>query len=1153
MKFPWAILTCLAVGISAGELKLSPGCTLTDGRLDFKNGDGSAEVVGSEKFGSSGRGLTVSAAVLLSPPAPIAGSGLEKSGQIVYSHDIIASKGTEFVFGRRGDLWVDQLYCNFHDGREWAVPLKLGVKTPPCGKWAVWTVTLLPFERKEEGRRGTILTFYLNGEPRQRLEVDSQPVRSSAPVRWGTGQGIKNELWPFHGTLAETVLIDRALNDDEVLELAGKSKLVKITPSDRLKLPDALDSALRELASNAAGPVGRWAVDSLRRAGENGYDLKKLDALLPRLRPLLKEKDESTFSVRWNQSFPEFRMLCSDRMIAMLATGSGHGVFPLVGIYDRKAERGIFGRKSLFWEIEARTRDGSPLRLTAFDADWQVSAPTRDGGREQTLIQWKLPQGLSAESRLVISDGRVETDFRVANQNPDLRIENVGFPMVRLSAMTPGRDFLVHPRQSGILCPSPTVAATPEPGWYPSGWIDMQFGAYYDQRGGVYFSPEDPTAAVKLYTVRSRSGNLELGWSQPAPYAVGQKGGNSFRSRGMSVLELFSGDWFAAAQCYKRFVRTSSRWNEVKRPRTDTPGWLRENTLWVSHWTFDDKAMKEMPLSMKKLRDYLELPFAIHWYRWYNSDQGGMPHFVVKKGVVENIRSLHESGIRVKAYIDTRLWSEVDGPGYERDWEFTAKGKNCAVINADGTFNYERYHKECREVVMCPCAALWQEKIFELTRRTASYGFDMIYHDQVGASRPFICYAKDHGHDLNSNTAWVDGYYRMFDRLVPLRRTFPELCHNTEDANDAYLPLFDGFLPWRWTEENQIPLFAAIYSGYTQFTGREYNQTTKGDPESFFVKAASQLVQSEQIGWFILSDLLQDPERLVFIKQAAHLRKQLLPYFNEGEMLEPLKFRGEVPVQTLLWGAASTKPRRVTLPKILHSVWLHPTLGRMVVWVNTTRETVTVRPEPGTLGKNVRICRMDSPRPANPSGPPEVTLAPRRMEVWIDGSEAQAEKVAAELFRIASFSAEKVLADFDILSDGGSLRFDDRPDPEAFRGGGCFTLKGNGKSTVSHKFRMALEPDCAYRLRFALRKDSADGYYSIANYSADGKLKNYVFQGQNIPNDGKWHEVEIEFKTDRDLYNCGLYLYNRNSAGILRMDEVTLRKVGGPEKRKDAK
>ena len=61
--------------------------------------------------------------------------------------------------------------------------------------------------------------------------------------------------------------------------------------------------------------------------------------------------------------------------------------------------------------------------------------------------------------------------------------------------------------------------------------------------------------------------------------------------------------------------------------------------------------------------------------------------------------------------------------------------------------------------------------------------------------------------------------------------------------------------------------------------------------------------------------------------------------------------------------------------------------------------------------------------------------------------------------------------------------------------------------------------------------------------SSSRKLKFYGAAGNNIPADEKWHEVKLTFTTDDDLYNCGLFIYNTKSSGVIAVEKIALKEI----------
>ncbi len=1127
------------------DVMLAPGADMTDGVMTFRNDESFAQKRNSNKF-SVEKGLTISAAVRLNKRPPITGSGFDENKKIVFQHDFIAGKGNTFVFGRRSDSWVDQMYINFFDGNKWCVPLTKAATTPPYNQWAVWAVTLEPQFRREEGRKFTTITLFINGEAQHRIEVDGHPAACDDPVRFAQGVGIDGKKWGLKGRLAEVQIFDRVLSDDEILVLAQKSKFVKIDAQGFTPISPELEKVLSGY-SKKGGAGTLWFCDRLKKAARNGFDQKALINAVEKLDAALKSEKTEDFIRRFNQAGTFMKLVETEELLALVATGKGAGAFPVLGVLEKKFSRKlpgmefreVFGKQSIAWSISG-TKNKEKVRINSF-APWIC----RENGKNSFEVVWQIGK-LKVTSNFMVKGSRIVFDIAADNKDNTLRLENLNFPVVRFrEKIEGGSGKMVYPCQSGVIYDDPVRSTLPSACWYPSGRLNMQFGAYYDSLSGVYLSPEDPESRIKEYTIRSRGGDLEMTWSNPVAFARDKSGGNSIARMPYAAVEVFNGNWFDAAMVYKKFAGTSARWN---RPRfRPTPKWFEENLLWFCHWTFNEEDLKALPVIMQKIRDYFEVPFGIHWYRWYDPSKAAtFPHAYAKDGVDKANEKLAKIGVFTKAYIDNRLWAELDGPFRKSDFEFQKYGKKYAVLNADKTMNYERYSKACRDVVMCPAVPAWQDKMTSVTSRVAGYGFAAVYHDQTSASRPFTCFNPDHGHNLNDPAAWGDGYWKMFEKIAELQKKYPELAHDTEDASEAHLPFFDGFLTWRWTDKNQVPLFAAVYAGKTQFTGRHFENTSVGDEKSFMVKTALQLVQGEQIGWFTYGMMMKSSRRIVFAKQMVHLRKLLLNYFNGGTMLKPFDFDPAPAMQTTSWGIAAPKPHPVTLPEIVHSRFKRASDGaEMAVFINTADHPSKA----GVITESSwKSCRMDGTVSVKSRNNSEIKLAPYEIEVWTTASDVEARELAKGLQKISGFKAGNLLSKFGTLSahtgESAGLNFDDVAKKNIKGDKEMLTITGNGKSTLQYKVKMSLKKGKSYMLKAQIRKDQGTkGYMAVANYSDKRNLKFYGSAGASVADDGKWHEVMIKFTTDDELFSCGLFIYNQKSTGNIYVNKISFKEL----------
>ena len=136
----------------------------------------------------------------------------------------------------------------------------------------------------------------------------------------------------------------------------------------------------------------------------------------------------------------------------------------------------------------------------------------------------------------------------------------------------------------GVIVNNPTVATHPrvrQDMFYPRSYLSMQFGAYYDNKSGIYFAFEDPEAEVKQYYAQGRKGEIAAYWTGFAPWKAGSTGGNSYDMSGVSVIELYDGEWYEAAKVYRKFLESKAKWWIKELPRKDTAKWFRDLPGWV--------------------------------------------------------------------------------------------------------------------------------------------------------------------------------------------------------------------------------------------------------------------------------------------------------------------------------------------------------------------------------------------------------------------------------------------------------------------------------------------------------------------------------------------------------------------------------------------
>ena len=274
-------------------------------------------------------------------------------------------------------------------------------------------------------------------------------------------------------------------------------------------------------------------------------------------------------------------------------------------------------------------------------------------------------------------------------------------------------------------------------------------------------------------------------------------------------------------------------------------------------------------------------------------------------------------------------------------------------------------------------------------------------------------------------------------------------------------------------------------------------------------------------------------------------------------MEHPLKFNGEVPARTMIWGCLGRY--NISNPKIQHCVFSRPDGLTMFLFVNASPDEVTVEPVfPAKYGKYVRCSGQNANFEFISAIGHQVTLKGREVAVYIachDDNLLRREvaRIQKELVRIAHFSPGRLR--YELMThpqpisepDGLYYSFDDIPvwhTQPAYLGLGCYELIGHPRRQLHAYFNLLLEPQTTYELSVAIRKDlDTNSLLRVCNYDKDNRPSSYAVIGENIPADGIWHYETIRFSTDSKAHRSGLYLYLEPTTQTLRIDELRIKKV----------
>lgn len=902
--------------------------TVKGGFLHFTGyPDSSLMIPGGEKIKITGNGLTMVCTVrFLDNPQ---NSPKQNRDMMLFF------KSKSFFLGRTGNRFNFSFSSN---GKSWNQAL-VGGEVPPNNQWIHLSAVAERINDTAQGETGTRLKIYVNGELRvQKMFRNFYPAGNDMPLL--TGGGLPG--YDLNADIAGIAVFNRVLSSTQIAAMAANTPLVDAAKPGSVKVSPQLEQKLKTSISTAKSAETRWFYQVLLRAAGSGFPETAISSL-PEMANLASLE---AVSRKLSEGKSGLILEITPYAALLMATGPGKVCFPVLGFLDRKIGLDVFAGRTVEWSLRYRDGKGRSGELNNYSTSLKYDVKRQSAGNY--LAVWKN-DSFTVRSRIVFRGKRLEMDFAGDNPKKNYTVTEVVFPRWHLAKL-PGKDTLVYPHMSGILADDPTRAFSMG-SVFPSSRVSMQFSGYYNEQTGRYFAMEDPDAAVKEYQVGGQGGTLNVAWKQAVAYDPRSSLGNPVCPGGKAVIELYTGRWFEAGAVYKRFLASQAKWWIRDIPRTSTPEWFRNNPLNLLI-SLDQQHVREA----LTLRKYYDLPFAVNLAYWYNLRNPDFPEYVMSgKNAPENVKKLQENGVRIKAYVNPRLWGYC--PKTCDGWQTSA-----VIMNEDGTPFVERYKRD--HSVICPGADLTSKWNLHAIPEVARMGFMGLYQDQLPCAFPRVCFSTLHGHKLvNDPSLWLkNGYWPMFEKLNRiLKQINPELAQDGEEASDPYLRCLDGYMVWRWTDQNHVPLFQSVYAPRAQFTGRLFDLSPGGSYDSFFVKSAEQFVYGEQLGWYHINNLRYASPQRLYSKKLAHLRAGLAPRFNRSDMIAPPIFKKPGPKLNTVWAAYGTSHEVVT-DKVLSSAWkVSGSDSFMLVFANTVKEKITISPVWTQKNADCVVFREQSP------------------------------------------------------------------------------------------------------------------------------------------------------------------------------------------------
>jgi hypothetical protein len=642
---------------------------------------------------------------------------------------------------------------------------------------------------------------------------------------------------------------------------------------------------------------------------------------------------------------------------------SAHG--SLTGITDLTKQREILevGRPIALWSIEL----GDGARLEPANAklfDWNHE----DGESGELRLRW------SGFERVDAPDLNVVATVKLRDSEPvivwKIRLEDLEGKVVRSVAyprvgpIAPQEiETLALPRWIGEATRAArrllnlTQGTAQRWAWDYPGEMSMQFVTFYGKDGaGLLLSTNDTRLARKQFAAFG-DGTSSFALETVHFAAIEREPQERYEPTYDVLLEVIDGDWYTAAERYRRWARHQWWVTSSRVRREQTPDWVRDTALWI--WNRGRSPGVVGPAIA--LQQRTTLPVSVFWHWWHGCAYDvGFPEYLPPREGAESFRAAvanaEKHGIHSIVYMNQRLWGMTT-----RSWT-DRNAAAFAVKRPDGAIEPEVYNTFTKApcASMCIATEFWRDTYAGLAESAVrDFGVAGIYMDQACTS--LGCYDPSHGHPLGGGTYWIEGFKALQSDIRRRCQDTKAVALAGEGCGEGWLPYLDMMLSLQVSLERYaasgewepLPLFNAVYhdcatqyGNYSSLMRPPYDDLW---PEEFAPKEPLALLdrkfgtqfrleQARSFVWgqqptlanFRENQFEERSAETEYVLRIARLRLAALKYLRDGVMLRPLDIvvpHAEIPMSRLSiyagqQGAVQESSKRV--PLVLASAWLAP-------------------------------------------------------------------------------------------------------------------------------------------------------------------------------------------------------------------------------------
>jgi hypothetical protein len=606
-----------------------------------------------------------------------------------------------------------------------------------------------------------------------------------------------------------------------------------------------------------------------------------------------------------------------------------------------EGEAGSFRLRSeqgSFWTADLRDRHGTAATINGAGASLETTR-RRENDTVEVVFTWRdEPVELHEETGTATTTlrGRFENGDPTSYWSAEVTLTGVAATLIEFSLPVVddvyredrdrADDHLILPGGWGLDIENPFQSpsrAGPDKVQYPSAACTMQFLSLVNGETGLYVAAHDPAGRPKSMTATPDVGDKTLRLSIDHYPAERTEPTSTYRLPYVVAIGTFAGDWYDAAQRYRKWVLDAANWTWAGPiAEREHPPQIRDLAMWWLLAPRETDHERDRTL-IKRLHEEFPVQTGVHWYTWHPKpfDVDYPDYFPPREGWIDAVQDLEADGITVMPYVNARIADPNSDAWRDQDLiAGAARGASSRLAPSHRPLRYETYNDQ-RMVAMCPTTSTWQKTMTDVAERlNEETPVSAIYFDQLAAKAPPQCYAREHDHPSGGGTDGVDGYRELLATVGD--RT--DLAVTTENSAEPYLDRIDGHLLWNSARSDLVPLFSAVYGDYTLMFGRQFFGVDLERDGAFRSKLAQSLVFGAQPGWVrhhVAESLLDGPHE----DERRYLRGAVeaitaIDGVHVGRRLRDPVVQGS-PTRTVEWEMYRHGSWHVDLPAVLCGLW----------------------------------------------------------------------------------------------------------------------------------------------------------------------------------------------------------------------------------------